>query len=297
MTQPDPRAALLDPLRVTGGSSFRLDERDPGDRSGVSRKDGERRTTDATTRLADLQGRLHAEGRRSLLVVLQAMDAGGKDGTIKHVMSGVNPQGVEVHDFKQPGPVERAHDFLWRIHAAVPRRGQIGIFNRSHYEDVLVTRVHPELLEAGEGPGFLPDARFWARRFADIVHFERILAHQGVTILKFFLHISKDEQRARLLSRLDDPARQWKFSASDLAERARWEEYQYVYDETIRATSHPDAPWFVVPADHKWHARLVVVEAITAALDRLDPKPPAVTDEGARAIADARRALSDPATP
>ena len=283
--------ALVAPFRVVDGSGFRLAAYDTGARSGLGRKEGETRTEAATVRLAALQARLHAEGRRSLLVVLQAMDAGGKDGTIKHVMSGVNPQGVDVHDFKQPGPVELAHDFLWRIHAAAPSRGRIAIFNRSHYEDVLVVRVHPKMLEATEGEGFRPDAAFWANRYADIVAFERYLANQGVTILKFFLHISKEEQRERLLSRLDDPSRLWKFSRNDLAERARWDDYQYAYEEAIRGTSHPDAPWIVVPADHKWHARLVVGEAIDEALERLDPRPPAVMPEEAAEAAAARLAL------
>ena len=283
--------ALVAPFRVVDGSGFRLAAFDTGARSGLGRKEGEARTEAATVRLAALQARLHAEGRRSLLIVLQAMDAGGKDGTIKHVMSGVNPQGVDVHDFKQPGPVELAHDFLWRIHAAAPSRGRIAIFNRSHYEDVLVVRVHSKMLEATEGEGFRPDAAFWASRYADIVAFERYLANQGVTILKFFLHISKEEQRERLLSRLDDPSRLWKFSRNDLAERARWDDYQYAYEEAIRGTSHPDAPWIVVPADHKWHARLVVGEAIDQALDRLDPRPPAVMPEDAAEAAAARRAL------
>ncbi len=283
--------ALLAPLRIVDGSGFRLAGIDTGSKSGLGRKEAEARTAAAVARLTELQALLHAEGRRSLLVVLQAMDAGGKDGTIKHVMSGVNPQGVDVHDFKQPGPVERAHDFLWRIHAAMPSRGRIGILNRSHYEDVLAVRVHPELLEATEGEGFRPDAAFWARRFADIVAFERYLAHQGTTILKFFLHISKEEQRERLLSRLDDPARLWKFSRSDLAERARWDDYQFAYEEAIRGTSHADAPWIVVPADHKWHARLVVGDAINAALEALDPQPPRLAPEDAAGIEAARRAL------
>ena len=291
MTERHDSDALLAPLRVADGSGFRLSAFDTGTKSGLSRKKAEARTKAAITRLSDLQARLHAEGRRSLLVVLQAMDAGGKDGTIKHVMSGVNPQGVDVHDFKQPGPVALGHDFLWRIHAAMPSRGRIGIMNRSHYEDVLVVRVHPELLEATEGEGFRPDAAFWARRYADIVAFERYLTHQGTTILKFFLHISRDEQRQRLLSRLEDPARLWKFSRNDLAERARWDDYQFAYEAAIGGTSHADAPWIVVPADHKWHARLVVGEAINAALDALDPQPHAVMPEDEAAIASAKRAL------
>lgn len=279
-------------FRFDGGVQVDLRAIDPGERSGLDKHEGEARTEAVTEALATLQASLYAEARHAVLVVLQGMDAAGKDGTVKHVLSGVNPQGVDVHAFKQPGPVERAHDYLWRIHQAVPARGRIGIFNRSHYEDVLAPRVHPELL--GEQR---PDAAFWRQRFDDIVAFERYLAHQGVVILKFFLHISKAEQRRRLLKRLDTPDHQWKWSTSDLAERARWDEYQYAYAEAIRATAHGDGPWFVVPNDHKWHGRLVVGEAIRDALARLHPHPPTPSADARAAIAAARAQLAaeDPA--
>ena len=285
------RRNLLAPFRVDDGRGFSLSRFDTAARSGLSKADGTARASRATAALASLQALLYAEERRAVLVVLQAMDAGGKDGTIKHVMSGVNPQGITVRSFKQPGPVERAHDFLWRIHEAVPARGRIGIFNRSHYEDVLVTRVHPALL--GDDRARATDGAFWAERCADIVGFERYLAHQGVTILKFFLHVSKAEQRRRLLARLDEPGKTWKFSAADLAERARWDEYRFAYEEAIRLTAHPDGPWFVVPADHKWHAHLVVSEAIVDALERLDPRVPVPSEEERRAADEARRRLKE----
>ena len=287
------RKALLKRCRVTGARHFRLSEHDPADHDGlpIDEEGGRALLAEGVERLPALQADLYADGRWALLALFQAMDAGGKDGTIKHVMSGVNPQGITVRSFKQPGPVERAHDFLWRIHEAVPARGRIGIFNRSHYEDVLVTRVHPALL--GDDRARATDGAFWAERCADIVGFERYLAHQGVTILKFFLHVSKAEQRRRLLARLDEPGKTWKFSAADLAERARWDEYRFAYEEAIRLTAHPDAPWFVVPADHKWHARLVVSEAIVDALQRLDPRVPVPSEEERRAADEARRRLKE----
>ena len=286
MSAPDPDAAIAPAFRIDAPDpGFRLDRFDTGARSGLDKKAGEARLATLRSRLRAAQENLYADGQRARLIVLQAMDAGGKDGTIDHVMSGVNPQGVDVHSFKQPGPAERAHDFLWRIHLAAPSRGRIGIFNRSHYEDVLVTRVHTQLVGGRDDPAF------WASRYADIVAFERALAHGDTTVLKFFLHISKEEQRERLLARLDDPAKHWKFSPSDLAERDRWDDYQLAYAAAIAATSHRDAPWFVVPADHKWHARLVVSEAIVSALESLDLHPPALTREQEEAIVAAKQTL------
>lgn len=277
MTGPGKR---LDAVRVTDGAGFRLADHDPGGRSGLDHDEGDRRLDALRERLRALQARLYAAGRHSLLVVLQGMDTSGKDGTIGHVTAGLNPQGVDVVSFKQPGPIERAHHFLWRVWPHAPAQGRIVIFNRSHYEDVLVTRVHPEL--AGEAA---PD---WDARLGDIRGFERALAHGGTTVLKCFLHISRDEQKKRLLARLDDPAKHWKWSEADLRERAFWDDYQHAYAQAIAATATEAAPWFVVPADHKWHARLLVAEAMVEALERIDPQlPPA---DGA-AIAAAKREL------
>lgn len=268
-------AGLPARYRVAGGKAA-LDRRNPGEAApGIEKKQAEALLAASVKRLAALQFVLAAAAERSLLVVFQAMDAGGKDGTIRHVMSGVNPQGVRVTSFKQPGGVELQQDFLRRIHAAVPLRGEIGLFNRSHYEDVLVGCVHPDRLE----PRLRDAARhtsFWNARLADIAAFEAYLARQGTTVVKVFLHISRAEQRRRFLDRLDHPDKQWKLSAADLMERHHWDEYQRAYEAAISATATKEAPWFVVPADHKWFARLVVVETIVQALEEMGlafPKP------------------------
>lgn len=284
-------AAPLDTIRIEDGARFRLADHATGDRSGLDRKEAEARTDAIRERLVDLQARFYAANGASLLVVLQGMDTSGKDGTIAHVMTGLNPQGVSVVSFKQPGPVEQAHGFLWRIHQAAPARGRIVIFNRSHYEDVLVTRVHPELLahqHLASDPG---SEEFWQHRYDDIVAFERYLVHQGTTVLKFFLNISRDEQAERLSARLDDPSKHWKWSASDLAERQFWDDYRTAYERAIEATARPEAPWFVVPADHKWHSRLVVAEAILAALEKIDPQVPEVDARQREAIEQAKEEL------
>ncbi len=231
------------------------------------------------------------ENRWAVLCVFQAMDAAGKDGTIKHVMSGINPQGVQVTSFKAPGPEDLGHDFLWRVWRALPERGRIGIFNRSHYEDVLVVRVHPELLDKQRLPIGLVGKRIWKERLQSIAAMEEYLARQGTVILKFFLHLSKDEQKKRFLARLDEPEKNWKFSASDLAERAYWDDYMTAYEDAIAATAAPHAPWFVVPADNKWFTRLVVVAAMNDALNRLDLAFPKVTDEQRSSLATARAKL------
>ena len=283
------RKALLKRHRVTGARHFRLSDHDPADRDGlpVDEEAGRALLAEGVERLAALQADLYADGRWALLALFQAMDAGGKDGTIKHVMSGVNPQGVTVASFKQPGPVELAHDFLWRISAALPRRGQIGIHNRSHYEEVLVTRVHAELLDRQRLTAAKHGHKFWKHRYRDIRNFEAYLGRQGTVVLKFFLHVSKDEQRRRFLARLDDPDKTWKFSAADLAERQHWDSYQDAYEDAIAATATADAPWFVVPADRKWYAHLVVVEALIHALERLDlsrPPPESGLDKARRQL-------------
>ncbi len=226
-----------------------------------------------------------------MLAVFQGMDAGGKDGTIRHVMTGVNPQGVLVTSFKQPGPEDLAHDFLWRVHKAVPQRGHIGIFNRSHYEEVLVCRVHPALLDAQKLPDGVRGKKFWKHRLDDIANFEKFLTRQGLVVVKFFLHLSKDEQRRRFLSRIDEPAKNWKFSTADLKERAFWDEYQNAYEAAIAATATPNAPWFIVPADHKWFAHLVVVEAMVQALEGLNLKDPSPSPEECARLQAARITL------
>jgi len=267
---------LLDRYRVTDGSEFRLKDYDPADRAHglIDPTHVEAQLADGVARLSELQIRLFAAESFSLLVVLQAMDAAGKDGTIKHVMTGVNPQGVDVTAFKQPGPLDLQHGFLWRVHAHAPMRGRIAIFNRSHYEDVLVCRVHPELLDHLHLPDPCRGKKFWKHRLEDIVNFEKYLAHQGTVVVKFFLNVSKDEQKRRFLARIDEPHKNWKFSAADLKEREFWEAYQEAYQEAIVATATPAAPWFVVPADNKPFTHLVVAEALIEALEGMELKEP-----------------------
>ena len=258
---------VLKRYRVTDGEGFRLRDHDPSDsrRHAIGRDQADGLLADGIERLSELQTKLFADGRRSLLVVLQAMDAAGKDGTIKHVLTGVNPQGVQVTSFKAPGPEALAHDFLWRIHAHVPKRGEIGIFNRSHYEEVLACRVHPELLSRQKLPEQKIGRKFWQHRLADIVAFETYLARQGTGII----NISKAEQRQRFLARLETPQKNWKFNAADLKERAVWDDYQIAYEAAIAATASRHAPWYVVPANDKWFAHLVVVAAMIHALEEL----------------------------
>lgn len=266
----------LDSYHITDGAQFDLSRHNPDDDGnlGLTKEDGAELLKTVKTRLQDLQELLYANQTHSMLIILQGMDSAGKDGTIKHVMSGVNPQGVSVTSFKQPGPLELQHGFLWRIHAAAPQVGRIAIFNRSHYEDVLVTRVHPELLDSEHLSGPVNTPEFWAGRYKDIRHLEHYLSRQGTVVLKFFLHISKEEQRERLLARLDIPDKRWKFSPSDIKEREYWNDYTKAYQDAIAETARPYAPWVVVPANHKWYARLVVIGAIIRALKNLDQTPP-----------------------
>ena len=281
---------LLDRYRVTKGKGFRLREHDPADTAGhlIAHDQAEALLAAGVGRLAELQEKLYAQDRWSALCVFQAIDAAGKDGTIKHVMSGVNPAGVQVTSFKAPGPEELAHDFLWRSVRALPARGRIGIFNRSHYEEVLVVRVHPEILGRQRLPTELVGKKLWDQRLRAIAGFERYLARQGTVVLKFFLHLSKDEQKRRFLARLEDKGKHWKFSAADLAERDHWDAYQAAYQEAIAATAMPWAPWFVVPADHKWFTRLVVSAAVIEALDRLDLRIPRLAPDAEAALDAAR---------
>jgi PPK2 family polyphosphate:nucleotide phosphotransferase len=254
---------------------FRLADRDPGDRAGVTKKQAKEARAADLEELTELQARLYAEGSRSLLVVLQGLDASGKDGTIKHVMSGVNPQGVDVTSFKQPTPRELAQDFLWRTQLALPARGYIGVFNRSHYEEVLIVRVHPELLaRQAIDPARAAHPSFWTQRFEEIAGWERHLTNAGTRTIKFFLHISKSEQLKRFLARAKHPEKAWKFSAADLREHHYFDAYQHAYEAALRATSSADEPWYVIPADHKWFLRTAVSTIIVAHLTDMDPAYP-----------------------
>jgi PPK2 family polyphosphate:nucleotide phosphotransferase len=246
---------------------------------------------DNLVKLAQAQELLFASCSHAVLIVLQAMDAGGKDGTIKHVMSGVNPQGCRVTSFKQPSPEELEHNFLWRQMKALPGRGQIGIFNRSHYEEVLVTKVHPDLLEKEGLSTRRFHKEFWTQRYEDINSFERHLARNRTVVLKFFLHISKQTQKERFLERLDDPRKHWKFSLQDLAERKYWKEYVTAYEEALSVTSTQTAPWYIIPADHKWSARVLVTEVIVGAIEALDLKYPKPNREQAKELNKAKAEL------
>jgi PPK2 family polyphosphate:nucleotide phosphotransferase len=241
--------------------------------------------------LADAQDRLYADDRCSVLVILQAMDAAGKDGTIKHVMSGVNPQGCQVFSFKQPSTEELDHNFLWRCMKALPERGRIGIFNRSYYEDVLVVKVHPELLDRQRLPDGKRGKSFWKSRYDDINAFEQHLVRNGTVILKFFLNVSKKEQKQRFLERLTDPSKNWKFSLSDVAERAHWDDYMDAYQDAINATSTEWAPWYVIPADHKWATRAVVADILTSTIRDLDARYPTLSDKQQAALSEAKATL------
>jgi PPK2 family polyphosphate:nucleotide phosphotransferase len=259
------------PFRVMTGKGFRLKDFDPRDTCGLQldKSEAAELLKRGTEWLAEEQDLLYAEDRWALLLVFQAMDAAGKDSTIKHVMSGLNPQGCQVFSFKQPSQEDLDHDFLWRHVKCLPERGRIGIFNRSYYEEVLVVRVHPDILESQKLPAPCVSKRIWDERLADIAHFEEYLTRQGTIILKFFLNVSRDEQRKRFLDRLDKPQKHWKFSAADARERRYWSDYMHAYEEAITATASRQAPWYVVPADNKWFTRLVVAAAIVEAVEEL----------------------------
>ena len=274
-------AKYVDPFRITEGKGFQLKDFDPGDTCGLRLNKGEASELlqRGTEWLAEEQDMLYAQDRWSLLLVFQAMDAAGKDGTIKHVMSGVNPQGCQVFSFKQPSREDLNHDFLWRYMKRLPERGLIGIFNRSYYEEVLVVRVHEHILRQQKLPQPLVSKRIWDERLFDIAHFEDYLTRQGTIILKFFLHLSRKEQKKRFMERLDKPDKHWKFSASDVHERKFWGDYMRAFEEAIRATASKHAPWYVVPADNKWFTRLVVAAAIVEAVEKLDLAYPTVDAE------------------
>ena len=283
---------LLAPFRIDTPKSFDLSEHDPAGTDGVkSKQAAAARLTDGIERLTDLQTRLAAQQTYGVVLVLQALDAAGKDGAIRHVMTGLNPQGVRVVSFNSPSTEELAHQFLWRTTLDLPRRGEIGIFNRSHYEEVLVVRVHPEFLAGQHLPPKTTTGQLWKRRFREINDWERALVDNGFPIVKIFLHMSKDEQKRRLLSRIDEPSKNWKFSKLDVHERQSWDAYQDAYEDMIRHTSTKAAPWYVVPADHKWFARLVIAEVLAATLLDIDPQYPTMSPQQLTDLAAAREAL------
>ena len=283
----------VDPFRVTRGKGFRLKSFDPGDTCGLQLGKGEAADLLArgTQWLAEEQDMLYAQDCWSLLLVFQAMDAAGKDGTIKHVMSGVNPQGCQVYSFKSPTSEDLDHDYLWRCMKCLPNRGQVGIFNRSYYEEVLAVRVHPEFLAKQKLPPKLVGKRIWKERFEDIRNFEQYLSRNGIVVRKFFLHVSKKEQKRRFLERIDNPVKNWKFSANDAAERDYWDDYMDCYEELIRETATKEAPWYVVPADNKWFTRVVVAAAVIDALADMKLAYPEVEDKKLKELAAAKQKL------
>jgi PPK2 family polyphosphate:nucleotide phosphotransferase len=280
-------------FRIDKPAKFRLSDHDPADCCGLSidKDDAKAMLKEGVERLSDLQEKLYANNKWSVLVVFQAMDAAGKDSVIKHVMSGINPQGVQVHSFKQPSEEELDHDFLWRIGKALPERGRIGIFNRSHYEEVLTVRVHREYMDKQRLPDAVLGKKIWQHRFDDIRAFERHLARNGTLVLKFFLNVSLDEQRKRFLERIDEPGKRWKFSIGDVIERKLWPEYMAAYEEAIRETSRDEAPWYVVPADNKWFTRLIVAGAMAQAMEGLDLAYPKVEGKALEELQAAKEAL------
>ena len=295
--KPSPSLAELKPFvapfRFDGSGKFHLRSHKTDEKGGLDKDKAEKILEANRQRLSDFQERLYAQDRWSLLVILQGMDAAGKDSAIKSIFEGVNPQGCEVYSFKQPTSHELDHDFMWRCMVALPERGRIGIFNRSYYEECLVTRVHPEFLDQEKIPPKLVTKNIWRERFEDISAIERYLARNGTVILKFFLNISRQEQRERFLDRLDQPAKNWKFSMNDIAERARWPRYMAVYQDIVRHTSTAMAPWHVVPADHKWFARVVIGSAIVSALDSLDLRFPRADKSSLKEFKQVREALEN----
>ena len=288
---------LIDPLRIAPGSKIVLArDCDPGYKAGgLTKQDGEEQLRLGIEMLSEYQDRLAAQNTFGVLVILQGIDAAGKDGTIRHVMSGVNPQGVTVHSFKVPSEEELSHDYLWRYAEHLPSRGQIGIFNRSHYEEVLVVRVHPELLERQRLPSSSTRRDVWKRRYREINDWERYLVENGIRIVKLFLNLSREEQRRRFLERIDTPEKNWKFSAADVREREHWDEYQTAFSEMLSHTSTKWAPWYVIPADHKWFAHLAVGSAIVRTLMEIDPQYPEVSARTRRELKQVRVELESEA--
>ena len=285
---------FAEPFRITNGRKFHLKDVDPGDTLGL-KSEAEPHAKEALAggveALAEFQDKLYAQDKWAVLLIFQAMDAAGKDGTIKHVMSGVNPQGCQVYSFKSPSADDLDHDYLWRCMKCLPNRGHIGIFNRSYYEEALVVRVHPEFLAKQKLPPSLVTKRIWKERFEDICSFERYLGRNGIVVVKFFLHVSKNEQKRRFLARAEEAEKNWKFSGSDMAERDHWDEYQNAYEDVIRNTATKYSPWYVVPADKKWFTRVVVAAAVIDTLRSLDLAYPAVDDARRTEIANAKKVL------
>jgi PPK2 family polyphosphate:nucleotide phosphotransferase len=285
---------MSDPFRVKPGKKFKLKDRDPADTGGMeSKKEAKARLEKGVKRLRELQERLYAQDCYSLLLIFQAMDAAGKDSTIEHVMSGINPQGCQVYSFKQPSSEELDHDFLWRTNRCLPERGRIGIFNRSYYEEVLIVRVHEAILNGQRMPHRLVTPDIWKQRYQDINDMERHLARNGTIVRKFFLNVSREEQKRRFLARLDEPEKNWKFSVADAKERQHWDRYMDAYEDAIEATSTDEAPWYVIPADHKWFMRMAVAEVIVETLESLDLEFPVLSDEKRNELAQARKLLEE----
>ncbi len=285
-------AKIAEPYRITNGEKFRLKDYDPADTGGMKDKEKALKTLEKSVQLlSHLQEKLYAQDEWAALLIFQAMDAAGKDGAIKHVMSGINPEGCQVTSFKAPSHEELDHDYLWRTHKAIPERGKIGIFNRSYYEEVLVVRVHEELLDMEQLPKEMRGKHIWEDRYEDINNFEQYLVRNGLVVLKFFLHLSKSEQKKRFLERLEMPEKNWKFSMADVKERGYWKDYQKAYEEMIQNTATKQAPWYVIPADNKWFTRLAVAAATIAALDSLDLQFPEVDKDKKKELTKVREAL------
>jgi len=285
-------ADLAKPYRVFKGDNFRLKDFDPEDTNGMKdKKQAKEILEHSRDLLSEFQEKLYAQDRWALLIIFQAMDAAGKDGAVKHVMSGINPQGSDVTSFKAPSKEELDHEYLWRAHKAIPQRGKIGIFNRSYYEEVLVVRVHQDLLNTQQLPKELVSKHIWEDRYEDINNFEKYLGRNGIIVMKFFLHLSKGEQKKRFLERLEMPEKNWKFSMADVKERAYWKDYQRAYEEMIQNTATKDAPWHIIPADNKWFTRLAVAGAIIEELHSLNLQFPEVDDDKKKELAQVRKAL------
>jgi PPK2 family polyphosphate:nucleotide phosphotransferase len=286
---------LAKPFRVTKGKNFRLKDVDPNDTLDFTKEADKPRSKEllaaGVRALAELQDKLYAQDKWAVLLIFQAMDAAGKDGAIKHVMSGINPQGCQVYSFKSPSSEDLDHDYLWRCMKCLPNRGQIGIFNRSYYEEVLVVRVHPEFLAKAKLPPKLVGKNIWEERYEDMRNFEQYLARNGIIVRKFFLHVSKKEQKQRFLDRIDDPQKNWKFSSNDASERDYWDDYMEAYEEMIQGTATKEAPWYVVPANNKWFTRVVVASAVIETLDSLDLAYPKVDESKLKELAAAKKKL------
>ena len=286
---------LAEPFRISKGKDFRLKDVDPNDTLDFTKEEHKSRAKEALASgvmaLAELQDKLYAQDKWAVLLIFQAMDAAGKDGAIKHVMSGVNPQGCQVYSFKSPSAEDLDHDYLWRCMKCLPNRGHIGIFNRSYYEEVLVVRVHPEFLAKAKLPPKLLGKNIWEERYEDMCNFEQYLARNGVVVRKFFLHVSKKEQKRRFLDRIDDPQKNWKFSSNDASERDYWDDYMEAYEEMIQGTATKEAPWYVVPANNKWFTRLIVASAVIETLDSLDLAYPKVDESKLKELAAAKKKL------